>query len=46
VTGLYVGKIFGQVKGRPLYVVDEACSADDEIEREVEHAAARQSLPS
>lgn len=23
VTGLYVGKIFGQVKGRPLYVVDE-----------------------
>lgn len=24
VTGLYVGKIFEQVKGRPLYVVDEA----------------------
>lgn len=24
VTGLYVGKVFGQVKGRPLYVVDEA----------------------
>ncbi len=23
VTGLYVGKIFGQVKGRPLYVIDE-----------------------
>jgi polyisoprenyl-phosphate glycosyltransferase len=23
VTGLYVGKIFGQVKDRPLYVVDE-----------------------
>lgn len=23
VTGLYVGKIFAQVKGRPLYVVDE-----------------------
>lgn len=22
VTGLYVGKVFGQVKGRPLYVVD------------------------
>jgi hypothetical protein len=22
VTGLYVGKIFGQVKDRPLYVVD------------------------
>lgn len=23
ITGLYVGKIFGQVKARPLYVVDE-----------------------
>jgi hypothetical protein len=23
VSGLYVGKVFGQVKGRPLYVVDE-----------------------
>ena len=23
VTGLYIGKIFEQVKGRPLYVVDE-----------------------
>jgi dolichol-phosphate mannosyltransferase len=23
VTGLYVGKIFSQVKGRPLYIVDE-----------------------
>ena len=23
VTGLYIGKIFDQVKGRPLYVVDE-----------------------
>jgi len=28
VMGLYVGKIFGQVKGRPLYVVDERVSAD------------------
>jgi dolichol-phosphate mannosyltransferase len=24
VTGLYIGKIFQQVKGRPLYVLDEA----------------------
>jgi dolichol-phosphate mannosyltransferase len=24
VTGLYIGKIFQQVKGRPLYIVDEA----------------------
>ena len=23
VTGLYIGKIFGQVKDRPLYVVDD-----------------------
>lgn len=23
VTGLYVGQIFGQVKGRPLYIIDE-----------------------
>jgi dolichol-phosphate mannosyltransferase len=23
VTGLYIGKIFQQVKGRPLYVIDE-----------------------
>jgi hypothetical protein len=30
VTGLYVGKIFDQVKGRPLFVVDEI--ADGELE--------------
>jgi dolichol-phosphate mannosyltransferase len=29
VTGLYVGKIFEQVKGRPLYVVDEVAEAAD-----------------
>ncbi len=23
VTGLYIGRVFEQVKGRPLYVVDE-----------------------
>jgi hypothetical protein len=33
VTGLYVGKIFEQVKGRPLYVVDEVASADADDER-------------
>jgi glycosyltransferase involved in cell wall biosynthesis len=32
VTGLYVGKIFEQVKGRPLYVVDEVASADADAE--------------
>ena len=30
VTGLYVGKIFDQVKGRPLFVVDEIAGGDDE----------------
>jgi dolichol-phosphate mannosyltransferase len=24
VTGLYIGKVFEQVKGRPLYVIDKA----------------------
>ena len=24
IAGLYVGKIFEQVKGRPLYVIDQA----------------------
>ena len=28
VTGLYIGKIFDQVKGRPLYVVDEIVQRD------------------
>ncbi len=28
VTGLYIGKIFGQVKDRPLYVVDERRRAE------------------
>lgn len=28
VTGLYVGKIFDQVKGRPLFVVDEIAEAE------------------
>lgn len=30
VTGLYVGKIFDQVKGRPLFVVDEVIAAEGE----------------
>jgi dolichol-phosphate mannosyltransferase len=29
VTGLYVGKIFDQVKGRPLFVVDEIAGGED-----------------
>jgi glycosyltransferase involved in cell wall biosynthesis len=29
VTGLYVGKIFDQVKGRPLFVVDEILGAEE-----------------
>jgi polyisoprenyl-phosphate glycosyltransferase len=43
VTGLYVGKIFGQVKGRPLYVVDEERGESLRIEHDVESTAARQS---
>jgi len=34
VTGLYVGKIFDQVKGRPLFVVDEIAGAEDGEEGE------------
>ena len=36
VTGLYIGRIFEQVKGRPLYVIDEDVQADS-----FEPAAAR-----
>jgi len=28
VVGLYVGRIFDQVKGRPLFVVDEQIDGD------------------
>ena len=34
ITGLYVGKIFDQVKGRPLYVIDT--TVVDGVERSVE----------
>ena len=39
ITGLYVGKVFEQVKGRPLYVIDR------EIEAGVEQAAATVATP-
>jgi hypothetical protein len=29
ITGLYVGKIFDQVKGRPLFVVDEILGGEE-----------------
>jgi glycosyltransferase involved in cell wall biosynthesis len=29
VTGLYIGKIFQQVKDRPLYVIDETAASED-----------------
>ena len=32
VTGLYVGKIFEQVKGRPLFVVDEVAGGQPQAE--------------
>jgi dolichol-phosphate mannosyltransferase len=28
VAGLYIGKVFDQVKGRPLYVIDESIVND------------------
>jgi dolichol-phosphate mannosyltransferase len=28
VAGLYIGKVFDQVKGRPLYVIDESIVSD------------------
>ena len=35
VTGLYVGKIFEQVKGRPLFVVDEIAGGQPAAERDM-----------
>ena len=31
VTGIYIGKIFNQVKDRPLYIVDESISSGDGV---------------
>jgi glycosyltransferase involved in cell wall biosynthesis len=33
VAGLYIGKIFGQVKDRPLYVIEKSVDAGVELER-------------
>lgn len=41
VTGLYIGRIFRQVKDRPLYVVDTVAAADDETDQRELAAAAR-----
>lgn len=38
VTGLYVGKIFDQVKGRPLFVVDEIAGGESDGESDGEAA--------
>jgi dolichol-phosphate mannosyltransferase len=38
VTGLYVGKIFDQVKGRPLFVVAEIADAEAEVTSEASPA--------
>jgi len=38
VTGLYVGKIFTQVKDRPLYVIDEALNRQSESSVDLELA--------
>jgi polyisoprenyl-phosphate glycosyltransferase len=47
VTGLYVGKIFGQVKERPLYIVDEerASGALEPMNERAEAEAVRSPLP-
>jgi glycosyltransferase involved in cell wall biosynthesis len=34
VTGLYIGKVFEQVKGRPLYVIDRAIENGQEVASE------------
>lgn len=34
IMGLYVGRIYSEVKGRPLYVIDEAMSSDSAMESE------------
>jgi dolichol-phosphate mannosyltransferase len=43
VTGLYVGKIFDQVKGRPLFVVDEIAGGDVDI---IDSTSSASSAPS
>ena len=47
VTGLYVGKIFGQVKERPLFIVDEDSGPGPHVEPavELEVPSARPPLP-
>jgi dolichol-phosphate mannosyltransferase len=46
VTGLYVGKIFAQVKGRPLYVIDEDLGVETIVaaDRREEEPTARASF--
>jgi len=43
VMGLYIGKIFGQVKGRPLYVVDSRVVDGSEVSQEAGAPAAGES---
>ena len=33
VTGLYIGRVFEQVKGRPLYVIDEVVRKAEPVMR-------------
>lgn len=44
VTGLYVGKIFNQVKGRPLYVVEQRVGRDQSKEPPAVDAGGDQAL--
>jgi glycosyltransferase involved in cell wall biosynthesis len=45
ISGLYVGKIFEQVKGRPLYVVDRRTDVGDEVVPERQSELATQETP-
>jgi dolichol-phosphate mannosyltransferase len=45
ITGLYVGKVFEQVKGRPLYVVEQRAAAADEAAEGVVETS-RSEIPS
>jgi dolichol-phosphate mannosyltransferase len=40
ITGLYIGKVFEQVKSRPLYIIDRRVSAVDEREQAEERSRA------
>lgn len=30
ITGIYIGKIYDRVKGRPIFIIGETCNFEDE----------------